>query len=170
MIKVSDDLMDIISELEFSDIITDDFNDNFNFDLENGNIAGTEDIIFYTIFGKDILYGAPQFTNVLTKFVDDEGFTNATTWKNEITNNILNLSSEYATQSGLMSDLFKENSDSDIQQKFNTYEPYPKGKIREFTFSNNANATASEKSLLKKLYSGENEGERNKWNGKVKLD
>ena len=65
---------------------------------------------------------------------------------------------------------FKENEDSELQQKFNTYEPYTKGKSRHFTFEYDKTPGLSKKKLLKDLYSGLNEGQRNKWNGKVKLD
>ena len=170
MNKISADLNSVITELETDGIITDTFKKNFDFDLVNGSINTAADIRFFTIYYKDIISDYNQLLGKLTKFVDDNGFTNAQTWKNELTSTFNQLDVEYKLQKVEMDKLFKKNTDSTIQQKFNTYEPYPKGKIRVFTFANNANASASQKKLLKNLYSGVNEGERNKWNGKVKLD
>ena len=173
MNKVSTDLNDVITELTNNNIITENYNSSFsNFNSYNTTINTSADIRFYTIFVTDLTVTSKKnsFTEVLKKFVTDNGFDNAQSWKNDIDKNFTTINVDYDKMFKAVNEQFKKNSDSTIQQKFKTYEPYPKGKIRKFTFANNVNASASQKKLLKNLYSGLNEGERNKWNEKVKLD
>lgn len=167
---ISEDLNNILTTLEGNSLLTDNFNNDYTFDLLYGNISGDADIRFLTMYYKEILEKNTEFKNVLIKFVENEKFENLRTWIAEINRNFDLLNSQYLEQKNLMDAKFKENEDSELQQKFNTYEPYTKGKSRHFTFEYDKTPGLSKKKLLKDLYSGLNEGQRNKWNGKVKLD
>lgn len=165
--------MDIISaalngtllNLENRNLISGDYNDSWDFDLENTSIASDSEIRLYTVIQKDVL-NENNIKNEILTWIDEQSFVNPITWKNKINQIFVTLQSKYETQKTAMGVQFTNYKDSAIIG--NTYEPYTLGKIREFNFSESPTQSQAQVDGLRNLYSGVN-STGDKWNYKVKL-
>ena len=154
--------------LESKNLISGDYSDSWNFDLENNSIASPAEIRLFTVIQKDVL-GSNNIKNRLLQWVESETLVDKVMWRNTI-NAIFDivLVPSYTGQKTKMESQFTDYKNSAIIG--NTYEPYALGKIREFNFSDSPTQSQTQVEGLRNLYSGVNSGPANKWNNKVKLD
>ena len=124
---------------------------------------------FYLTFYRYMLDNSNDLIDELTKFVKENKFKNTEKWVKSITDNINNLLSDFKKGETQIKKLFEAyENETKLKSEFNDI-PYTKGKIREFTFTNNPSPSALDKDLIDILYTGGNEGDPTKWNNKVKL-
>ena len=124
---------------------------------------------FYLTFYKYILDNSTGLIEELTKFVNENNFTDSDKWIKSFTFTINQWVKDFGIAKTQIKNLF-DTYDSTLKSTSEFMDlPYTKGKVREFNFSNDPAATAQEKQLIEKLYTGNNEGDPNKWNNKVKL-
>jgi len=124
---------------------------------------------YYLIFFSEVLNNKSGLIEELKKVVQENKFDNADLWKTSI-ENIVNLHFDKFTEAkGDIKALF-DNYQSlvDSTSEFKDL-PYPKGKVREFNYSNNPSPSNTDKKLIQNLYTGNNEGPKDKWNNKVKF-
>ena len=124
---------------------------------------------YYLIFFSEVLNNKSGLIEELKKVVQENKFDNADLWKASI-ENIVNLHFDKFTEAkGDIKALF-DNYQSlvDSTSEFKDL-PYPKGKVREFNYSNNPSPSNTDKKLIQNLYTGNNEGPKDKWNNKVKF-
>jgi len=164
---ISADLNGTISSLKNRNLISGDYSDSWNFDLENTSIASPAEIRLFTVIQKDVL-NQNKIKNEILNWIDTQSFANPVTWKNKINQIFVVLQSKYETQKTKMESQFTDYKNSAIIG--NTYEPYALGKVREFNFSESPTQSQTQVEGLRNLYSGVNSGPANKWNNKVKLD
>jgi len=124
---------------------------------------------FYLTFFKYILDNDISLIEELTKFINENNFTKPDKWIQAIKFTIGQWKSDFQDAQTQIKNLFdgyedEVNSTSEFKDL-----PYAKGKVREFTFKNNTTPSNADKQLIEKLYTGNNEGEANKWNNKVKF-
>ena len=128
-----------------------------------------EDKRFYLTFYRHILNNSTDLTEELIKFVKENNFTKPEKWETSIKNNVDTWKKSFDQAKTQISKLFESyNDEMDSTTEFKDL-PYAKGKVREFTFANDLNATDSEKKQIQQLYTGNNEGDPDKWNNKVKF-
>ena len=158
--------------LDVIDIVTTnssyEYDDNLNTTIKTSSISTEQEKRFYLLFFDKILNGKQSLIKELITFVETSQFTNPDDWYFEIFNIYSTQEINFSEAKKDVENLFKAFNDT-VSQDEEDVNVYTKGKIRKFTFSNDPNATDAQKTQIAELYSGNNEGEADKWNGKVKL-
>ena len=108
---ISADLNGTILSLEGKNLISDDYSDSWNFDLENTSIANLQQIRLFTVIQKDVL-GQNKIKNEILNWIDTQSFVNPVTWKNKINQIFVVLQSKYETQKTKMNTKFTDYKNS----------------------------------------------------------
>ena len=158
--------------LDIEDIVTSnsnsEYDDNLNTVIETSSISTESDKRLYLLFFDKILNDKQSLIEELNKFVETNQFTDSDKWKDEILYLISIQESKFRSAQKDIEKLFKRFKDKTTQDE-DYVDVYTRGKIRKFTFTNDPNAIEAKKTQIAQLYSGNNEGEVDKWNNKVKL-
>ena len=145
-----------------------EYDDNLNTVILTSSISTEQEKRFYLLFFDKILNDSQSLAEELVKFIIENNFDNNEEWRREIKSLITTQENKFKTAKKDIENLFKGYDDIATQDE-EYVDVYTKGKIRKFTFTNDPNATEAQKTQIAELYSGNNEGEADKWNGKVKL-
>jgi outer membrane protein OmpA-like peptidoglycan-associated protein/Holliday junction resolvase RusA-like endonuclease len=158
--------------LDIQDILTTnssyEYDDNLNTTIQTSSISTESDKRFYLLFFDKILNDKQSLIEELNKFVETNQFTDSDKWKVEISGLISAQDSKFRSAKKDIENLFKGYNDTASQDE-EYVDDYTRGKVRKFTFTNDPNAIEAKKTQIAQLYSGNNEGEADKWNNKVKL-
>ena len=158
--------------LDVKDIVTTNptylYDENLTTRILTNVISTEQDKRMYLLFFDRILNDKQTLIEELFTFVDTNNFTNADKWKDTISKLITTQETKFQVARTNIKTLFESYNFSSDQDEENV-EAYTRGKIRKFTFADDPNATDAQKKQITQLYSGNNEGKPDKWNGKVKL-